>query len=208
MEGMIFAIEGVEGAGKSTLAGKVIDYVESMGFPAVLLRDPGDTPLGERIRDILLSGREACSPMAETFLFMAARRQLVDERIVPALEEGKVVVLDRFLLSTMAYQGMAGGVGVDIVLELGRMAVGNADPRLTLLLDLPAEEGFRRIAGSRPHIDAIEGRGLEYHRAVREGFLLACRKYPWKVSVLDATRPEEEVVREAIEMVSDVLTDN
>ncbi|HHN45878.1 MAG TPA: dTMP kinase [Planctomycetes bacterium] len=205
MRGLIIAVEGVEGAGKSTLAEAIARRVEEQGHPAVLLRDPGGTALGEKIRAILLKGEDPRSPVAEAFLFMAARRQLVDERILPAVEAGETVVLDRFLLSSLAYQGVAGGVGMDAVLEMGRIAVGDAAPDITILLDLPIEEGFRRISAGRSGTDKIEGRGAEYHKAVREGFLLSRRRYPWPVATIDAARPFKEVLAAALEALVDVL---
>jgi len=205
LQGVVIAVEGIEGAGKSTLAQRVAAYAEQRGRKTQLLRDPGGTALGEKIRDVLLRGEDPRSPVTETFLFMAARRQLVDEKIMPAVNKGVVVILDRFLLSTMAYQGVAGGVGMETVLELGKTAVGEAVPAKTILLDLPVEEGFRRIKDSRSYIDKIEGRGKKYHEAVREGFLLARRIYPWPVVTIDGTQVMEEVEKQAIEAVADVL---
>jgi dTMP kinase len=205
LQGVLVVIEGIEGAGKSTVAQAIAEFAKGRGYDALITRDPGGTELGERVREILLRGEESRSPITETFLFMAARRQLVDERIIPALEAGKCVVLDRFLLSTMAYQGVAGGVGIETVLTLGQIAVGSVIPAMTLLLDLPVEEGFRRIEKSRSYVDKIEGRGLDYHRAVRDGFLLARRHYPWPLTTIDASRPLDEVHKAAIEAVADVL---
>ena len=205
MQGALVVVEGIEGAGKSTVAEAIAKFAEGRGYEALTMRDPGGTELGEHIREILLRGEESRSPLTETLLFMAARRQLVDERIVPALEAGKCVVLDRYLLSTMAYQGMAGGVGIETVLTIGKIAVGSATPAMTILLDLPVEEGFRRIKSSRSYVDKIEGRGLDYHKAVRDGFLLARRHYPWPLVTVDASRPLEKVRKDAIEAVADVL---
>jgi dTMP kinase len=205
LPGVIIAIEGIEGAGKTTVAKAVAEFAETRGLRPLVLRDPGTSALGEEIRQILLKGDERHSPLAETFLFMAARRQLVDEFIIPAIQQARCVILDRFLLSTMAYQGAARRVGIDTVLALGKIAVGDAAPRLTVLLDLPVEEGFRRIAKSRAALDKIESRGPEYHKAVRQGFLDAARSYPWPIVTIDASRPLEEVAKHVIEAVANVL---
>lgn len=205
LPGVIVAIEGIEGAGKTTVAAAVAEYAETHGRRSVVLRDPGTTALGEEIREILLKGDERHSPLAETFLFMAARRQLVDEFIIPALRQDRCVILDRFLLSTMAYQGAARHVGIDTVLTLGKIAVGDAAPQLTVLLDLPVEEGFRRISKSRKMLDKIEARGPKYHKAVRQGFLDAARSYPWPIVTIDASRPIDEVTERVIEAVANVL---
>jgi len=200
---MVIAVEGVEGAGKSTLVRALALKVRRRGREVEVLREPGGTPLGEEIRRLLLETEYELSAEAELFLFMASRAQLVREKILPALAAGRVVLLDRYLLSSVAYQGGAGGLGTDTVLAMGRLAVKGAEPDLTLLLDIDPKESLGRLETHR--FDRIEKRHFGYHRDVRRAYLLAAETYPWPVRVLDAARPPEEVLRDAWSEVDALL---
>lgn len=166
---MFITIDGGDGCGKSTQIGRLERFLTDLGRSVLVCRDPGSTPLGEAVRRILLDRTElAISPASEMFLFMAARAQMVAEIIRPALLGGKIVIADRFLLSTLVYQGFAGGLKPGDILAAGRVAVGETFPDLTVLLDIDPETAFRRI--NRP-LDRMERKGLDYHHAVRDGFL-------------------------------------
>jgi dTMP kinase len=199
--GKLITFEGVEGAGKTTQLERAAAYLRRERVDVVTAREPGGTAVGEEVRRILLSRENASmSPPAELFLYLAARAQLVAEVVEPALSAGKLVLLDRYVHSTLAYQGY--GLEVDLggaspeeniakLRELCRAAVGDAWPDLVIILDLAPEEGFARLAGEAP--DRIESRDLEFHRRVRDGFLALAAEEPARVVVVDASPPAEEV---------------
>lgn len=166
--GFFITIDGGDGAGKSLQAKRLEASLRADGIPVLLCRDPGSTRLGEAVREILL-GREEMEICAtsEMLLFMAARAEMVHETILPALEAGNVVIADRFLLSTLVYQGIAGGIPLDEIMRVGQAAVQGRFPDLTVLLDLPAETGMARI--DRP-LDRIELKGIAFHKKVEAGY--------------------------------------
>ena len=166
--GFFITIDGGDGAGKSLQAAKLRDSLEAEGYSVFLCRDPGTTRLGEAVREILLNREEIpIAPQSEMLLFMAARAEMISENILPALEEGKVVIADRFLLSTLVYQGIAGGLALEEIMRVGEVAVQGRFPDLTILLDISAEAARLRLA--RP-LDRIEKKGLEFHKKVESGY--------------------------------------
>jgi dTMP kinase len=152
--------------------------------------DPGGTPLGQELRQILLSGRHHLAPACEALLFMASRAQLVEEVIRPALALGKMVVSDRYLLANVVYQGHAGGLDVELLWHVGQLSTGGLEPDLTILLDLPLELALARRG--RP-ADRMESRPLEYHQRVRQGFLTEAHHRPERIVVVDASASVEDV---------------
>lgn len=202
LTGRFIVLDGPDGSGKGTQIPLLIERLRREGLDPVRATDPGGTRIGDRIRSVLLdhdlSGMDV---RCETLLFMASRAQLVAEVIDPALREGKVVVCDRFISSTCAYQGAA-GYDVSRVIELGRVAVGNTWPSLTLILNVLPEEGFSR----RGRItDAMEARPLDFHRRVHQIFLQLPGKYPGQVEVIDAAGTPEQVhqrIMESLERVA------
>ena len=197
--GRVLAVEGVEGAGKSTLLRGLASRLEEERIPVLSFREPGGTDLGERVREILLHGHSDLSAETELFLFMSSRSQLVRERILPAVAGGTTVVLDRYLLSSVAYQGGAGGLGIQTVVDIGRIAVKGAEPDLSIILDLESEEGLSRLSGGS--LDRIESKGLDYHRKVRRAYIDAAALYPWPVTVIPAAQAPGKVLDDAWEAV-------
>jgi dTMP kinase len=201
--GKFIVLDGPEGAGKSTQAERLVQRLRLLGRQATAVRDPGSTPVSERIRDVLLDKRlPDMDVRTEALLYMASRAEMVARIIRPALEVGLVVVSDRFVSSTVAYQGAAGGIDPAVIWDLGRIACGGIEPDLTVILDLPVEAGFGRIRRER---DRIESKDKAYHEKVREGFLAMARERPEKFVVVDATRPPDEVARAIEEAVTRVL---
>jgi dTMP kinase len=198
--GSFFVFEGADGVGKTTQAKLLSEYIRGRhGLDVLLLREPGGTKLGERVRQILLdpsSGR--IETPTELFLFMAARSHLVREKILPALEEGLVVVCDRYLWSSAVYQGIAGGLGSELVLRIGRLAAA-AKPMRTFLIDTPLATACRRTAG----VDRMESRGRSFQEKVRRGFLELARRHPRGVEVIDGRGSPEDVHRRVVGRLPD-----
>ena len=170
--GLFLAFEGVEGSGKTTQAARVAERLRERGAPVIVAREPGTTPLGERVRTILLDSPELTIPArSELFLLLAARAAFVDQVVRPALEEGKVVIADRFELSTLAYQGGGRGLPPEEIGRANRFATGGLIPDATLLLELDPEEGATRQARAAKPKDRLESEGLEFHRRVAAGYL-------------------------------------
>jgi dTMP kinase len=192
--GFFVVVEGPEGAGKSTLAAALAGRFRADGVDPVVVREPGGTPLAERIRAVLLDPALPVEPVSELFLFLAARADLVNQVIRPALTAGRVVLADRFQLSTEAYQ--CGGRGIDVRLFQGanRAATGGLVPDLTLVLDLPVNLGLERIRQSGQHLDRIEQAGPDFHERV--GLVFRNATGPGIVHV-DATGTSEQVLRTA-----------
>jgi len=201
--GKFIVLDGPEGAGKSTQAERLVQRLRGLGRQATAVRDPGSTPVSERIRDVLLDNLlPDMDVRTEAFLYMASRAEMVARIIRPALEVGLIVVSDRFVSSTVAYQGAAGGVDPAVIWDLGRIACGGIEPDLTVILDLPVDAGFGRIRRER---DRIESKDNAYHEKVRQGFLAMARERPDKFVVVDATRSPDEVARAIEEAVTRVL---
>jgi len=198
-------LDGVEGCGKSTQLARLAASLREAGHDPVLTHEPGGTPIGEAIRALLLSpDHPEMDPLTEAFLFCASRAQHVRQVIAPALEAGRVVLCDRFDASTFAYQGHAGGVGVDVVERVNAEATGGLAPDLTVILDLDPAEGMRRKFGegaSANGADRIERNALAFHQRVREGFLLYAERHADRCAVVNADRPPDEVFADIAALV-------
>ncbi|MGI6546385.1 MAG: dTMP kinase [Fastidiosipilaceae bacterium] len=194
-KGKLITFEGIDGSGKSTQIRLLTQALKRDEIPFLLAREPGGTPVGESIREILLnSAHREMDAVTELFLFEAARAQLIRDLIRPALDAGKLVLLDRFTDSTVAYQGYGRGLGVDRVTALNDAATSGLIPDRTFLLDLPAEEGIDRMRRSRPgKSDRLDTEGLDFTRRVREGYLEVARQSAERVTVIDALRPIEAI---------------
>jgi len=194
---VFISFEGLDGCGKTTQAAMLAAALELEGRTVVRVREPGGTPIGERIRELLLDGDSVIGGAAEALLYAAARAQLVDQVILPALARGEVVVADRFIDSSLAYQGVARGLGLEQVLQANELATGGLMPDITLLLELPPELASAR-RGDTP--DRIESESDGFHAAVAEGFAAAAARFPDRIHVVDASGPPRAVlarVREA-----------
>jgi dTMP kinase len=200
--GRLIAFEGVEGAGKSTQLELLRRALEGRGREVVITREPGGTPAGERVRAVVLDPEVELHPRAEALLFAAARAELVEEVIGPALERGAVVLCDRYLDSSLAYQGGARGLGLSPVTEVNRFATGGVVPDLVVLLDLDPAAGLARRAGDR---DRIEAQDLEFHRRVRSAFRELAAADPARFCVVDAGLPAPEVAAQVQAAVFSLL---
>lgn len=192
---MFLTFDGIDGVGKSTQIDLCRKWLHARGAEVVVCRDPGSTAIGEAIRELLLGERGAGMAMTtEMLLYMAARAQLVEELIRPALAAGKTVISDRFLLANVVYQGHAGGLDPATIWQVGQIATGGLMPDCTLLLDMPAEAARARL--NRP-LDRLEARGAEYQARLRAGFLSEAARAPERIRVIDAAQPAETVAVQA-----------
>ncbi|MCH7751918.1 MAG: dTMP kinase [Planctomycetes bacterium] len=192
---MFFSFDGIDGVGKTTQMHLFCQWLTSRQVEVVTCRDPGSTPLGERVREILLTSDEQTSIAArsEMLLYMAARAQLVDEVIRPALAAGKTVVSDRFLLANVVYQGYAGGLDVAAVRDVGRVATDGVMPDCIFLLDMSPQAALGRMGDQ---LDRVESRGQEYRERLRDGFLEEAGQWGDAIHVIDADRPVEAIQTE------------
>ncbi len=192
--GAFVTVEGTDGVGKSTQIALVLDCLRQAGVEAVATREPGGTPLGEAIRELLLSPRPlGAGARAQLLLVFAARAQHIEEVIAPALARGAWVVCDRFTDASYAYQGAAGGLGFAAVSEIEQWVQGDLRPDLTLLLDAPVETGLARVAGRGGHGDRFETLQLDAKRVIRDAYLERARQFPQRIRVIDAAVDIERV---------------
>lgn len=210
MKGGFVTLEGIEGAGKTTVAAALIALLEQRGYAVQATREPGGTPLAEQLRGILLSrGSETISPVAETLLMFAARSVHIENRIRPALARGEWIICDRYTDATRAYQGAGRSVDAGWIEQLAKEVHAGVEPDLTLLLDLPVVVGLerarqRRVA--RGVMDRFESQAIEFFERVRRAYLQLAAAAPQRFVVIDATQPLEAVINAAQAALSDTLT--
>jgi dTMP kinase len=201
LRGKFIVLDGPDGCGKSTQAKLLAQWLRDQGVPVSGFRDPGDTAIGEKIREILLNPEHpAMSTRTELLLYMAARAQLWAEKMSPALRENQCVVLDRWLSSTCAYQGYAGGFGMDKVIKIATDCLERVWPDLTIVLDVDLETASQRL---NRQLDRMEAKGNGYHQKVREGFLQLAKEHS-DFLVVDATGDVETVHKKILQLISEV----
>ncbi|MCR5702656.1 MAG: dTMP kinase [Lachnospiraceae bacterium] len=193
MEGIFITIEGPDGSGKSTQIELLKKYLEDKGYDSVVTREPGGTAISEAIRKIILNPEyKEMSHMTELLLYAAARAQLVNQIIRPALHEGKAVICDRFVESSAVYQGIGRGLGVDTVYEVNNYALGDVKPKLTILMDLDAEDGLKRKK-KQTSLDRMEQEDIAFHMRVVEGYRKLAQLYPERIVTIDALMSVEDI---------------
>ena len=200
---MFITIEGPEGSGKTTAVDYAVKKLEEMGYQIVRTREPGGTPIAEQIRNVILDkANTSMDKRTEALLYAAARRQHLVEKVWPALKEGKIVVCDRYLDSSLAYQGGARKLGVDNVLEVNMFATEGTFPDLTLLFDIEPELGLARIsANADREVNRLDLEKLDFHRTVRNTFLELAKRYPERFVIIDASKSKEEVANKTLEVI-------
>ena len=200
---MFITFEGPEGSGKTSAANEIVRLLISKGYDVLYTREPGGTPIAEEIRGIILDKKNiALDPRAEALLYAASRRQHLIEKVWPALKEGKVVICDRYLDSSLAYQGGARNIGIDNVLNINLFATEGTYPDLTLLFDITPEKGLERIAvNKKREVNRLDLEALEFHRTVRETFLELAKKYRDRYIIIDASKTLPEVVGVALNAI-------
>ena len=189
--GRFVVFDGPDGSGKSTQFRRFSDAARAAGVEVVEVREPGGTPIGEKVRAILLDpANSEMTTRTEMLLYMASRAQLFEQRIAPAIASGALVLADRFVSSTLAYQGTAGGIAEAEILAVGEVATGNRWPDLTVVFDVPTEVALRRLS---PLLDRMEQKGADFHARVRAGYLAQARRWPERYAVVDSGVGPDEV---------------
>ena len=189
-EGLFITFEGADGCGKTTQIKLLKEYLEKSGYDVVLTREPGAKGLGEKIREILLNYDGIVSDRCESFLFLADRAQNIDIIVKPAVREGKIVLCDRHIDSTVAYQGYGRGLDLERINKLNKLATDGKMPDLTIVFDIDVETSMKRVGKKK---DRMERAGVEFHNRVRNGYLEIAKNEPERVKVVDGTMSVEEV---------------
>jgi dTMP kinase len=204
MRGVLITFEGVEGSGKSTQADLLCRRLSGLGVEPLVSREPGGTEIGEAIRDILLNPKHrAMDGRTELFLYLASRNQHVREKVLPALQAGRVVLLDRFADSSVAYQGGGRELGERLVSRLSKLATAALKPQLTMLVDVPVKVGQERKRSTA--LDRLEQEAVQFHERVRAGYLSLARRAPGRCKVVDGTRPPADIEADVFRHVSELL---
>ena len=203
MKGKLITFEGCEGCGKSTQVALLKEYLTTTGQDFIITREPGGTEISEKIRAVIL-GKEnsAMVDECEALLYAASRCQLLKERVIPALEEGKIVIIDRYYDSSLAYQAYARGLGFDFVCAANKFAMDNCPPDLTVFLDVDPEFAFSRKGGA-DKTDRVELAGMDFHKRVYEGYKVLAEKFPQRIVSIDCKRDIESIHQDIISLLRD-----
>lgn len=201
-KGLFITLEGADGCGKTTQLNLLKEYLTSRGYEIVVTREPGSKGLGEKLREILLNYDGEVSDRCEAFLYLADRAQNIDTIIKPAINSGKIVLCDRHTDSSVAYQGYGREQNIDNINMLNELAVNGVHPDLTIVFDIDTETSMARVGAEK---DRLESAGIEFHKRVRNGYLEIAKKNPQRIKVVDASQTIEDVQRDVIKIVEDVL---
>ena len=202
MRGKFITLEGPDGSGKTTVSNIVYDKLKQEGYKVLLTREPGGIDISEQIREIILDTKNVnMEARTEALLYAAARRQHLVERVQPALEDGFIVICDRFVDSSLAYQGVARGIGIDEVYKMNLFAIGDCVPDATIFFDLPYEVGLQRINKSNRVADRLDLESNNFHKKVFDGYMNICDKYPERITKIDASKSIDEVVEQVITVI-------
>lgn len=208
-KGLLVSLEGPDGAGKSSVLEALVPILEENGHQVVTTREPGGVPISEAIREVILDQKNTeMDGKTELLLYIASRRQHLIEKVLPALESGKLVIMDRFIDSSVAYQGFGRGLGVSDIEWLNRFATDGLKPDVTLYFDLDVEEGLARIARNKNReVNRLDLEGLDMHRRVRQGYLYAFENEPDRIVKIDASQTLESVVQDSLVVLNKRLND-
>jgi dTMP kinase len=203
MSGLFVTFEGIDGCGKSTQVMRTQQILAEKGISCVVTREPGGTRISEDIRAILLSpANNSMCNACEVLLYLAARAQHVCEKIAPEIDKGNIVLCDRFMEATFAYQGFARGIAMETLRRLNEFATGSMVPSVTFLFDLDVDTAFARLTKTKKHPDRLEGNGREFYEKVRKGYLELASLYPQRIVVLNGNTAEEDLTRSVWKTIS------
>ena len=201
MKGLFITLEGPDGSGKTSVANAVCEKLEQMGIGVVHTREPGGIDIAEQIRNIILDPKNtAMDGKTEALLYAASRRQHLVEKVFPAVKEGKIVICERFLDSSLAYQGYGRGLGIDEVLGINLFAIDNTYPDLTIYLDVDEEVGLSRLK-DRNFKDRLDQESIDFHHKVKQGYDEVLKKFKDRIIVVDASKPKEEVYSDVLNII-------
>ncbi len=205
MEGRFITIEGTDGGGKSTQIEKLVEYLKSMGREVVVTREPGGTSISEKLREILLDAKNSeMTDITEALLYAASRAQHVEEKILPAVKEGKIVICDRFLDSSIVYQGYARGLDIEMIKTINSFALNKIKPDITLFFDIRPEIGILRKKNMHD-LDRMEQEKIDFHNKVYNGYKVLLNENPERIKRIDAEKTIDEVYRQVIDAVNTIL---
>lgn len=206
-QGLFVSFEGPEGAGKTTIINMMIEQLKKDGFQVISTREPGGIEIAEQIREVILNKKNtAMDARTEALLYAAARRQHLVEKVKPALEMGNIILCDRFIDSSLAYQGFARGLGIDEVLTINQFAIEDMMPRMTFYFDLDPKTGLERIhKNNGREVNRLDLENIEFHQKVREGYLLLADRYPERIVKIDASRSLQQVFEEAKSKLNEMI---
>ncbi|MFT9596244.1 dTMP kinase [Mesobacillus sp.] len=206
-KGIFITIEGPDGSGKTTILQMLAENLEKEGYAVVATREPGGIDIAEQIRKVILDPENtAMDPRTEALLYAAARRQHLAEKVKPALNAGKVVLCDRFVDSSLAYQGHARGLGIDEVYSINEFAIENMMPAMTLYFDVAPEIGLERINKNKGReVNRLDMEKLEFHQKVREGYMIIAERFPDRIAQIDASKELAAVYKQAEAKIKELL---
>jgi len=208
-KGLFITFEGGEGSGKTTVCRYIYERLLAEGIDAIYSREPGGVDIAEQIRNVILNVKNtAMDVRTEALLYAASRRQHLVEVILPALEAGKVVICDRFIDSSLAYQGYARNIGIDEVWQINKFAIDDCMPDMTLFFDVEVETGLKRISNRGEGLDRLDRENVNFHHKVHEGYKIVCEKYPERIITIDASQKVEDVEKQAYELVINRIRKN
>lgn len=208
--GLFISIEGPDGSGKTTIAKMVVDKLNSEGYKTLYTREPGGVRIAENIRDIILDVKNTnLDARCEALLYAASRRQHLVEKVIPAINDGYIVISDRFVDSSLAYQGYARGIGIDEVYSINMFAIDKTWPDLTILLDISPSVGLKRIMENRQNeINRLDLEDINFHNKVHQGYEIIKEKYKDRITLVDANKSVDEVFEQVYKLVKNKINGN
>lgn len=207
MSGLFITFEGGEGSGKTTIAKLIKDQLEKEGYQVTLTREPGGVDIAEKIRDVIVDvNNTSMDKKTEALLYAASRRQHLVEKVLPVLEQDGIVICDRFIDSSLVYQGIARGIGIDEVYEMNMFATENILPKRTIFFDIKPEQGLQRVYSNKDReVNRLDLESLDFHQKVYDGYLTICEKYTDRIVKIDASLDIDSVFKQVLEKIKEVL---
>ncbi|MBU1019718.1 MAG: dTMP kinase [Firmicutes bacterium] len=206
MKGKFITFEGPEGSGKTSVITAVKKFFEDEGYEIITTREPGGIRIAEEIRNIILDKNNTeMDAHAEALLFAASRSQHFSEKILPALKENRIILCDRFIDSSLAYQGHARGLGIDNVYNINKFAIGNILPDITIFIDVPPSIGLKRVFSNTRKVDRLDLETIEFHEKVYEGYMIIAEMFSDRFKIVNGQNPVEQVVEDTIKILKTVI---
>jgi len=207
-KGYFITFEGPDGSGKTTVAKEVVSKLQSLGYEVVHTREPGGIKISEAIRDVILDPKNTeMDSKTEALLYAASRRQHLVEKVIPAVNDGKIVICERFVDSSLAYQGSARGLGIDNVLKINEFAIDGCYPDLTIYLDVDEKVGLERVNSRNIEKDRLDSESINFHHLVVEGYKEVLKRFKDRIEIIDASLPKEEVIEASLNKIINFIND-